>query len=259
MSVQGTKHIVIPDCQIKEGVELDHLVWAAKYIIEKKPDTIICLGDFADMESLSCYDVGKKSFEGRRYTKDIAIANYAMNKFLDPILNEQERLRRNKEKVWKPRLVMCLGNHEERINRAINNDAKLEGLISIDDLRYQQSGWEVIPYLQPITIDGISYCHYFVSGVMGRAVTSARMLLNKHHMSCVAGHQQGRDIAYGRRADGTSMTAIISGSFYQHEEAYLTAQNNVHWRGIWVLNDIKDGAYDELPISIDYLKRRYTK
>lgn len=253
------KHFVIPDVQVKPDGDVTHLKWAASYAVEKHPDVIVCLGDFADMPSLSCYDIGKKSFEGRRYTNDVAAAQYAMNVFLDPIRKEQQRLIRNKEKQWRPRLVMCLGNHEDRINRAINNDSKLEGLISIDDLRYKESGWEVIPYLQPITISGVSYCHYFVSGVMGRAVTSARMLLTKHHMSCVAGHQQGRDIAYGRRADGTSMTAIISGSFYQHDEDYLTAQNNVHWRGLWVLHDVRDGSFDELPLSIEYLKRRYER
>lgn len=252
-------HAIIPDCQVREGVPLDHLVWAASYIAAKKPDVIICLGDFADMPSLSSYDKGTKSFEGRRYSKDIEVAHRAMDMFLAPIRAEQARLIRNKEKTWKPQLVMTLGNHENRINRAINNDPKLDGLISIEDLGYEEKGWNVRPYLQPITIDGVSYSHYFVSGVMGRSVTSARMLLTKHHMSCVAGHQQGRDIAYGQKADGTRMTGIISGSFYQHDEEYLTPQNNVHWRGIWFLHEVVDGAFDEMPLSIRYLEDKYKR
>ena len=76
-------------------------------------------------------------------------------------------------------------------------------------------------------------------------------------MSCVAGHQQGRDIAYGQTAAGKRMTGIISGSYYQHDEDYLTPQTNEHWRGVWLLNDIKDGSFDELPISLNYLKERY--
>jgi len=78
-------------------------------------------------------------------------------------------------------------------------------------------------------------------------------------MSCVAGHQQGRDIAFGKAADGKTMTAIISGAYYQHTEDYLTAQNNVHWRGCWQLNDVKNGSFDELPLSLEYLKSRYAK
>lgn len=567
------RHFILPDCQCKEGVPTEHLTWAGKYAAEKKPSTIICLGDFADMPSLSTYDVGKKSFEGRRYTIDIECAKDCMSQFMAPIREEQLRLKRNKEKQWNPELIFTLGNHClsedtqvfvedkgwcnyqeitlgdrvytlnahgnyelnsiediicwdadeelytsdtctssllvtgghrvyyktsagnikvklasdfncefdlvtsannfdrnlvaldvaelrlaawlctdshfskdgsitfyqrlsnahkienllqeltipytksirqrnvteicgkvlikpaepevtfrlgksvaeqlqgrllvfnngqlpvwtskltnrqwdifldtlidadgsiprrgttsrvfygkrpicedvqvqahlhgwrasiteyrkgqfrvnltktdtartrltkvpykgrvwcisvknknfmvrrnnkvcftgncERINRAVNSDPKLEGLISIDDLKYQDFGWKVFPYLSVVVRDGVAYSHYFTSGILGRPVTSARMLLTKHHMSCVAGHQQGRDIAYGKRADGTSMTGLISGSFYQHDEDYLTPQTNEHWRGVWLLNDIKDGSFDELPISLNYLKERY--
>ena len=59
------KHLIIPDCQVKDGVPLEYLEWIGHYIVEKKPDVIINIGDFADMPSLSSYDVGKKSFEGR--------------------------------------------------------------------------------------------------------------------------------------------------------------------------------------------------
>jgi hypothetical protein len=253
------KHFVLPDAQVKPNTPTEHLYWAGCWCAEKHPEVIICLGDFADMESLSSYDVGKKVFEGRRYTNDVATAKQAMVDFLNPIREEQARLVRNKEKRWNPRMIMTLGNHENRINRAVNSDPKLEGLLSVNDLNYEEFGWEVYPYLEVVTIDGIAYCHYFVSGVMGRPVSSARMLLTKHHMSCVAGHQQGRDIAFGQSANGKRMTSIISGSFYQHEEEYLTAQNNIHWRGCWQLNDIVDGSFDELPLSIDYLKRRYSK
>lgn len=251
------KIVVIPDVQARPGVYLDHLTWAGEWCAEKKPDVIVCLGDFADMCSLSSYDVGKKSFEGRRYTEDIDTARKAMSLFLKPIRQEQARLTRNKEKRWNPRQILTLGNHENRINRVTDCDPKLHGLLQIEDLGYEDAGWEVYPYLQVVVVDGIAFCHYFVSGVMGRPVTSARMLLTKHHMSCVAGHQQGRDIAYSQTADGKGMTGIISGSFYLHDEEYLTIQNNIHWRGIWQLNNCIDGAFDELPLSIDYLQQKY--
>ncbi len=251
------KIFVLPDCQTKSGVALDHLTYAGKWCAEKHIDTIVCLGDFADMESLSSYDTGHKSFEGRRYSKDVEVARDAMSMFIKPIIEEKSRLIRNKEKRWNPRLILTLGNHCNRINRAIECDPKLDGLLSVDDLHYEQWGWEVYPFLQVVVVEGVAFSHYFVSGVMGRPVGSARMLLTKHHMSCVAGHQQGRDIAYGQSADGRSMTGIISGSYYQHEEAFLTIQNNIHWRGCWQLNSVENGSFDELPLSIDYLKNKY--
>ena len=47
------KHCVIPDVQAKDGCDISYLADVGKYIVEKKPDVIVCLGDFADMPSLS--------------------------------------------------------------------------------------------------------------------------------------------------------------------------------------------------------------
>lgn len=251
------KHLVIPDCQVKPGVPLEHLEWAGLYAAEKKPDVIVQIGDFGDMPSLSSYDVGKKAFEGRTYAADVESVRVGMSTLMTPIVEEQQRQRRNKEKVWKPRLVLTLGNHEHRIHKAINNDRKLEGLVSVTDLGYESWDWEVYDFLDPVNVDGIMYCHYFTSGVMGRPVTTAQALLTKKHMSCVQGHQQGKQIATAERADGTRITGIIAGSYYQHDEEYMYSQGNKHWRGLVMLHEVNNGQCDEMFISIDYLRKKY--
>ena len=251
------RHLIIPDTQVKPDEDTDHLRWAGRYAAATKPDVIVHIGDHWDMSSLSSYDKGKKSFEGRRYTNDIIAGNEAMEVLMNPIIEEQERLRANKKKVWNPRLIFTLGNHEYRIHRAIENDAMLEGLIGFEHFNLDDYGWEVYPFLQPVVVDGVAYCHYFTSGVMGRPVSSARLMLNKKHMSCVMGHVQDRDIAFARRADGKSMTGIFAGIYYPHDELYLNPQTNRSWRGIWMLNEVKDGSFDEMPISINYLRKKY--
>lgn len=254
----GKRIVVIPDSQIRPGDDVEFLTFLGTYIVEMKPDIIVHVGDFADMPSLSTHDkAGSRGMEGLRYKQDITSVHDAMTALLAPIKAEQQRLKASKKKPWKPRMVMLMGNHEHRIDRAIYNDPKLEGLISTDDLMYEKFGWEVVPYLRPIVIEGIVFCHYMVSGVMGRPVTSARALLTKHHQSVIVGHQQGRDIAYGKRADGTDMTAIICGSCYEHDEHYLNPQTNNHWRGCYVLHDVVDGSFDEMPVSLKYLRRKY--
>lgn len=249
------KHLVIPDVQAKPGVDFEFLTAIGNYIIEKQPNVIIQIGDFADLPSLSSYDVGKKAFEGRSYQADIWAAREAMDALLTPLYDFNKRAKKNKHKLYTPRMVLTLGNHENRINRCINDDRKLDGLISTDDLPYQD--WEVIPFLDVIVIDGVAYSHYFTSGVMGRPITTANALLNKKHMSCFAGHQQGRNIAYARRADGREMTAIICGSCYEHDEDYLGPQGNQHYRGIYMLHEVNDGHFDEMAVSIKYLKENY--
>ena len=249
------KHLIIPDTQCKPGHSFEYLSWIGQYIVDQKPDVVIQIGDFADMESLSSYDQGKKSFEGRRYVKDVQAAKDAMDVLLSPLRKAQEKAKRNKEKIYKPRLVLTLGNHEARIKRAINDDPKLEGLIKYEDLPY--TDWEVHDFLQPVFIDGVAYCHYFTSGVMGRPVSSPTLLLSKKHMSCVMGHVQDRGIAYARRADGKRMTGLFAGICYQHDEDYLTPQTNGSWAGVWMFNEVNDGSFDELPVSLSYLKEKY--
>jgi hypothetical protein len=247
-------HFIIPDTQVKDGVPLDHMTWAGKYAAEKHPDVIVMIGDFADMPSLSSYDVGKKSFEGRQYTKDIQAAEKAMNMLLKPIKEERQKLKMQ-NKRWNPRLILTLGNHENRIDRAIESDRKLEGLISVHDLPF--GDWEVYPYLEPVTVHGVVYCHFFTSGVMGRPVSSARMLNTKKHSSCVMGHVQRKEVDIQYKADGKRITSIFAGAYYQHEEDYLGPQGNQHWRGCWMLHEVKDGEFDEMPISLDYLRKKY--
>ena len=251
------KHLVIPDTQVKPNSPTDHLRWAGLYAAEKKPDVIVHIGDHFDMPSLSSWDVGKKSFEGRRYKDDIEAGIHAMEVFLQPIRDEQQRLKVNKHKQWRPRMVFTLGNHENRIERAIESDPKLDGLIGYKDLQLDEMGFEVYDFLDVVIIDQIAYAHYFTSGIMGRPVSSARNMLSKKMMSCIMGHVQDRDIAYGRRADGTNILGLFSGIYYQHDEDYLTPQTNSSWRGVWMLNEVANGGCDELPVSMNYLRNKY--
>lgn len=248
---------VLTDTQVKEGHSFDYLQKLGMFIVEKKPDYIIGIGDFADMPSLSTYDIGKKAFEGRQYTKDIVAAQEAMGRFLLPLMAHNAMARANKKKLYQPKMIMCLGNHEERINRAINNDRKLEGLISISDLGYESYGWEVVPFLQVKIVEGIAFSHYFTTGTAGRPASTAQAQLRKQHMSCIAGHQQGIQIAIEQNAEGKRITSIIAGSGYEHNEDYMGKQGNNHWRGHLMLNEVNDGEFDVMPISLNYINRKY--
>jgi len=243
---------VLPDVQAKHGQNFTFLGYTGRYFAEKKPDVILCGGDFADMPSLSTYEkAGSMGYEGQRYRNDILAAHHAMKALMTPIQEEM------KATGWKPRLIMLYGNHENRINRAIEETPKLDGVIGLPDLEYERWGWEVIPFLQPIVIGGVSFCHYFCSGIMGRPITTAKALLTKKFMSCFAFHQQGYEKAHAFRGDGVMLTAIISGSCYLHSEEYLNHQTNNHFRGFHMLHDVVDGTFEEIPITLDYIMRRY--
>lgn len=251
------KHFVLPDVQAKPGVSFKYLEHIGQYIVDKQPEKIICLGDFADMPSLSSYDVGKKAFEGRRYIKDVESVKEAMRALLGPLWRHNAAAKKNHKPRYNPEMIMLLGNHCNRINRAINDDPKLEGVLSIKDLAYEEFGWKVFPFLEVVVLDGVAYSHYFVTGVAGRPASSALAQLNKQHMSCVAGHQQGLQIATAHRSDGTRLTSIIAGSCYEHDEDYLGYQGNKHWRGCLMLHEVVNGSFDVMPVSLSYLEKKY--
>lgn len=146
-------HLVIPDQQMKPGVPNDHLQWIGRYIVDQfsgRPLTVIHLGDHWDMPSLSSYDKGKKQMEGRRYKADIRAGNRAFALLDDPLQAERERT------GWAPRKVFLFGNHEDRITRAIEADAQLDGILTLDDCDTRD--WERHGFLEPVFIDGVGYC-----------------------------------------------------------------------------------------------------
>ena len=78
--------VVIPDTQVKPGVNTDHLEALGNYIVYKQPETIVHLGDHWDMFSLNLYDRGTKAAEGANYQEDIDAGCLGMERLLRPIL-----------------------------------------------------------------------------------------------------------------------------------------------------------------------------
>jgi hypothetical protein len=133
----------------------------------------------------------------------------------------------------------------------------LDGVLSIGDLGYEKYGWEVVPFLDVIVIDGVAYSHYFTTGLMGRPVTTAQACLAKKHQSCIQGHQQGLQFASTFNAQGKMLTSVIAGSCYEHDEDYMSFQGNNHWRGLLVLHDVNDGEFDLMTVTLKYINQKY--
>ena len=241
-------HLIIPDTQCKPGVDLEHLYWAGRYAADKKPDAIIHLGDHWDMESLSSYESrGSKFFEGKRYNNDITAGNKGLQRFEDGLMGFEPK-----------RKILLRGNHEYRIIRAVNEDPKLEGLIGYHNFNDTELKWEVVDFLVPIEVDGVTYSHYFQSPGNGRPYSGQiETILKNIGFSFIAGHQQGLKISRRELTNGKVHTGIIAGSFYQHNEAYRGPQAANEWRGIIRLHEVRDGNYDFTTVSLDFLKRKY--
>jgi hypothetical protein len=256
------KHLVIPDCQAKSGVSINHLNAIGNYIVDQKPDVIIQLGDFGDMHSLSSYDRGTVAGENARYQKDLDAAYTAMEVLMNPIRKFNENRKQAKKSQYYPRMVLTCGNHENRINRHVNQYPILEKYLSIQDLKYESFGWEVHNFLEVVEIDGINYSHYFPRNASGRIVQthsgapSAMAQVRREMQSCTAGHLQGLDF-YIHQTALRRIYGIICGSCYLHEEDYLSPQGTKYWRGIIVKHEVFQGEYDPMFVSLKYLLKNF--
>lgn len=258
---KGKTHIVIGDTQVKAGVPTAHLSWIGRYIVDQfagQDDvTLIHVGDHWDMPSLSSYDKGKKGMEGRRYIADIDAGNKGFTKLCEPLARYNARRRTSRQ--WWPARHFLLGNHENRIARATEEDAQLDGVISFDDLNAKDWGWKVHDFLEPVVIDGVSYAHFFYNPNTGRPYCGENLhtRLKTIGHSFTMGHQQGLQHAI-RPVGKTRHMGLVVGSCYLHDEKYLGYQGNAYWRGIVVCHQVERGAYDAMFVSLEYLCRKYT-
>ena len=244
------KHIVIPDVQARPGELLNHCEWIGKYIEEKCPTAVINIGDHADIASLSSWDRGKLQFEGRRFEKDIEASHMANDLIWGPVFETGAH-----EDIESH---ITIGNHEYRIDRFVEKNPELAGFVDVDRLEYEYYYDHVHKYLVPVTIDGVTYAHFFYNPMTGKpwgGMIETR--IKNVGFSFTMGHQQG--LQYGMRtlATGKILHGLIAGSCYLHYEDYKGPQGNDHWRGIVMKYGVQNGDYDVKFVRLDSLCERY--
>jgi len=256
--------LVIPDSHARPDVSNNRYAWLAKLAFDRKPDVIINMGDWFDMPSLSSYDKGKKSFEGRRYALDIEAGNNAIALF-EITLNKlaKEEAQRTKKAAYRPRKIALAGNHEERILRAINNQSELDGTIGYHDFLFNTAGWSFHDFLEPVVVSGVAFSHYFGSGVMNQPIggeSPAASLVKKKFHSCVAGHSHLRDYAERTDVTGKRLQGLVAGCYLEpgQTESYAGEAQKLWWNGLVYLHNVKDGTFDPEFIGMERIVKEYS-
>lgn len=246
------KILIIPDSHAHPDFSNERYEWLAKLVLDERPDHVVDIGDWFCMPSLSSYDKGTRSFEGRRYNKDIEAGLDAQQRFYDITRAPKKKL---------PSFWRTLGNHENRINRAIETDPVLYGTIGTNDLRSSDYGWKEVPFLKPLVLEGITFQHYFTSGLMGRPIggeNHARSLINKQLTSCVQGHSHTLDYARRTDATGKKINGLVCGVFQDYTPSYATSTAHLWDRGVAILDNVDNGNYDFQWKSLDRIKSTYS-
>jgi hypothetical protein len=247
------RHLLIPDTQVRGGVDTKHIDWAAQAIVEYRPDVVVMIGDWWDLPSLSTHDApGSKEAEGRRVSDDIDAGNEAFSRLVKPMNKYRKRNRK-----WNPQCHFLMGNHEHRLTRAIFRDPKWDGMLSLDALK--TPGFKRHDFLEIVDIDGIAYSHYFPQPFSGKPVGGTIVnRLNAIGKSFTQGHQQGFMYASKQYPDHVKH-GLVAGRFYQHSEGYRPAAvQSSEWSGIVVKNEVHRGTYDLMPLSMSYLRRKFS-
>lgn len=249
------EHLIIPDTQVKEGVDIEHIRQAGKLLMERKPDVVVVIGDWWDMPSLSTHTPMQKiAYDNGNYNKDLKAGIRAMEVFLEPMERYNERMKKNKKAAYKPLMVFCMGNHEYRLDRLEEQQPILKGVLPTPERYLIDKGFNVVPFKQAIVVDGITYCHYCPQTKSAGAVERAHLILARRHTSWTVGHSQMLDYFVSPHAPRHQ--AIIAGAFYSHDEDYKAGSND-HWRGLVYKTSVKDGTYDPEFISLDGLESVY--
>lgn len=211
------RHIILPDTQVKPGVPLDHLDWVGQAVQDYKPDVVVHLGDHWDFPSLSGHAVpGAAQLEGKRFEDDLEAGNEAMRRLTKAMGS------------YRGRKVILRGNHEYRMDRALDANPKWIGAIGYHLFADRPLGWEVVDYFmgspQPIVINGVTYAHYFANPNTGKPIGGTiTNRLAKIGTTFVQGHVQGLLQGNVQYATGVMRHGIVAGSCLTPDHRVLTA------------------------------------
>ena len=251
----GKTHLIVPDIHAHPDYNNDRADWLAQLIIDVKPDVVVNIGDSADMASLASYDKGKRSFAGKSYRRDIDAHLEFQDRMWEPVKRQKKKL---------PYRVVFEGNHEQRIERALDMSPELEGTLGFADLELDYFYDKVVRYDGQTpgidTIDGVTYAHFFVSGVMGRAIGGehpAYSLLTKEFTSCTCGHIHILDYSERTVVNGRKIAGLICGVYQDYDAPWAGEVNKLWWRGVCIKREVENGFYDLQTISMDTMRKMY--
>lgn len=253
----GKTHLICPDSHAHPDHPNDTADWLGELIADVKPDVFVHIGDSADLPSLSLYDKGKKSFQGRNYKADINVHLDFQERLFAPIKKLKRKL---------PHTVFCEGNHEFRIKRAIETSPELDGAISFKDLCLNAWYDDIVEYEGSvpgtITLDGITYGHYFVGGIAGRplgGIHAGYAITTKKHSSATCGHSHLFDTCVQKSMTGKAVIGTVVGCYQNYTNDWAGAELGKLWdRGVVIKRHVTgDGSYDLQWISLDALREIY--
>lgn len=188
------RFLVFSDLHITpKGYDTVILKEISQVITKSKPDYIVCTGDLGEFASQNRFVKDRGSFS---VADELTVTiNYLDSYIFGPVKRMQARQRRDKKKLYKPRIVFCLGNHDSPVSDALTPMLKA-------------SGATVVQHRDYIVLENILFSHTIDNGISGTACTTASQILQSTLMRSVSGHSHVRSIVEQRDSKGWKYFAI---------------------------------------------------
>lgn len=246
----SSTHLIFTDAHVAPGDSLKRFDALSKLIINRRPDVVVNGGDFFDMPSLSSYDVGKASYEGKRLAKDLRSGWMAQEVLMAPIKARKKRL---------PLFVSLEGNHEYRLTKAVSTKhTLLEGIVDWRSFGWSRLGWEYYPYVGEtpdiVDIDGIQYSHFITTQGTSRAKSGLNLghtLVSTGLTSVVVGHSHNLNVSRRVGIDGKARWGVVAGCFLDKTSpSFKYAGTGVQdwWSGVVILHGVANGTFEDYEI-----------
>lgn len=218
-----------------------------KFMANQRFDYYINLGDLVDLDCISHHTKGKlRQVEGKRILEDYKYAN----KILD---RHQSLIRKNNKDA---QFILLEGNHEFRVQRYIDENPQMEGMIEIPvGLKLKDRGFKWVEcYTKGDTYNiGHAYFHH-------------GLYHNSHHAKKMV-ENFGTNIFYGHLHTFQSYSKVLRGNdktiigqsigcLCDYQQSYIKSNPSAWQLGFAVIDIFPDGFFNFYPIAI--FKNRFS-
>ena len=245
--------LVVGDAHFEPGQDMSRAAWLGRFIAQNlgQDDHVVIIGDWHGLTSI-CSHNNQRQREGHRLVDDLAAGNDA----IDIMMSQIGPLNR-------PMMYFTTGNHEIRLDRLAQERPEYDGVAGLNLLDWEKHGVEVIPFLEPLRIEGWRFQHYLPHGG-GRAIAGVNAPRNmlkrvRHSESVVVGHSHLLQMETSSSRVGGRKWGISVGCYFDHQEVYAgTDSNAAWWAGLVLIENARHGDGSIRCITLDDVQRAYS-
>jgi predicted phosphodiesterase len=238
------KVCVVGDLHVSPGQDLTRLDWIASHIEETSPDAVVLIGDVCTFDSVSTHDpIGSVQAKSHpTIADDIAVLQETLER-LDGLGGE---------------LHVTFGNHEQRLQRYEDSDARLSGSLwpRLKET-FGAYGWAVTDYGEFLNLGGVHFTHIPLN-VMRRPYPNIDAIAREAKWPIVYGHSHEQNVKTARKIGGGFTILNVPCSLPQGYVEQYALKTTTTWS--WAISDIEIhdgqiGGYAFRPM--DWLRKTY--